>query len=65
MSKTATLLIAVVALAAGYLIHGATSAETRHVLYYVDPMHLSYRSDKPGIGMALVPVYEGERPCSG
>ena len=33
----------------------------RHVLYYVDPMHPSYKSDKPGIapdcGMALVPVF--------
>lgn len=31
------------------------------VLYYVDPMHPAYRSDKPGIapdcGMQLVPVY--------
>jgi Cu(I)/Ag(I) efflux system membrane fusion protein len=37
---------------------------SRRVLYYVDPMHPSYRSDKPGIapdcGMALEPVYEGE-----
>ena len=34
----------------------------RHVIYYVDPMHPSYKSDKPGIapdcGMKLVPVYE-------
>jgi Cu(I)/Ag(I) efflux system membrane fusion protein len=33
----------------------------RRVLYYVDPMHPSYKSDKPGIapdcGMPLVPVY--------
>jgi membrane fusion protein, copper/silver efflux system len=33
----------------------------RHVLYYVDPMHPSYKSDKPGIapdcGMQLEPVY--------
>ena len=40
--------------------HGAT----RRILYYVDPMHPSYRSDKPGIapdcGMKLEPVYEGE-----
>jgi RND family efflux transporter MFP subunit len=40
-----------------------TSAEKR-VLYYVDPMHPAYRSDKPGTapdcGMALEPVYEGE-----
>jgi len=34
----------------------------RKILYYVDPMHPSYRSDKPGIapdcGMPLEPVYE-------
>ncbi len=34
------------------------------VLYYVDPMHPAYKSDKPGIapdcGMALVPVYAGQ-----
>ena len=34
----------------------------RKVLYWVDPMHPAYRSDKPGIapdcGMDLVPVYE-------
>jgi RND family efflux transporter MFP subunit len=33
----------------------------RKILYYVDPMHPSYRSNKPGIapdcGMDLVPVY--------
>ena len=33
----------------------------RSILYYVDPMHPAYRSDKPGTapdcGMALVPVY--------
>ncbi|PYU53991.1 MAG: hypothetical protein DMG56_27930, partial [Acidobacteria bacterium] len=38
--------------------------DAKRVLYYVDPMHPSYRSDKPGIapdcGMALEPVYEGE-----
>ncbi|MGD0567144.1 MAG: efflux RND transporter periplasmic adaptor subunit [Candidatus Sulfotelmatobacter sp.] len=68
MSKTATagvLVVTVVAFAAGYLIHGSKPAEAKHVLYYVDPMHPSYRSDKPGIapdcGMVLVPVYEGER----
>jgi len=35
--------------------------KTNAVLYYVDPMHPSYHSDKPGIapdcGMKLVPVY--------
>src|SRR5712691_2255526 len=39
-------------------------AGAKRVRYYVDPMHPSYRSDKPGIapdcGMALEPVYEGE-----
>jgi membrane fusion protein, copper/silver efflux system len=34
----------------------------RKILYYVDPMHPAYKSDKPGIapdcGMELVPVYE-------
>jgi membrane fusion protein, copper/silver efflux system len=40
----------------------------RRVLYYVDPMHPGYRSDKPGIapdcGMPLVPVYEGDDPAA-
>jgi Cu(I)/Ag(I) efflux system membrane fusion protein len=35
--------------------------KTRKVLYYVDPMHPQYKSDKPGkapdCGMDLVPVY--------
>jgi Cu(I)/Ag(I) efflux system membrane fusion protein len=40
------------------------------VLYYVDPMHPAYRSDKPGIapdcGMALEPVYaDGSGPAEG
>lgn len=42
---------------------GATSGE-RKILYYVDPMHPAYKSDKPGIapdcGMALEPVYAEE-----
>src|SRR5579871_1715581 len=36
-------------------------AKQRRVLYYVDPMHPAYKSDKAGIapdcGMALAPVY--------
>jgi membrane fusion protein, copper/silver efflux system len=36
-------------------------AGSRKILYYVDPMHPSYKSDKPGIapdcGMQLEPVY--------
>lgn len=46
-----------------------STAAGRRVLYYVDPMHPAYRSDKPGIapdcGMALVPVYEGETTSPG
>lgn len=37
------------------------TARSRQVLYYVDPMHPAYKSDKPGTapdcGMELVPVY--------
>jgi Cu(I)/Ag(I) efflux system membrane fusion protein len=40
--------------------------QERKILYYVDPMHPWYKSDKPGIapdcGMKLEPVYEGEQP---
>ncbi|HUH64588.1 MAG TPA: efflux RND transporter periplasmic adaptor subunit [Terracidiphilus sp.] len=42
----------------------AAAAGTRVPLYYVDPMHPWYKSDKPGIapdcGMKLTPVYPGE-----
>jgi Cu(I)/Ag(I) efflux system membrane fusion protein len=38
----------------------------RRVLYYVDPMHPSYRADRPGkapdCGMDLEPVYAGAEP---
>ena len=41
----------------------ASDLRARTVLYYVDPMHPAYQSDKPGTapdcGMALEPVYEG------
>ncbi|HVP63891.1 MAG TPA: efflux RND transporter periplasmic adaptor subunit [candidate division Zixibacteria bacterium] len=44
----------------------ATLAQSsgRKVLYWYDPMHPTYKSDKPGIapdcGMDLVPMYEGQ-----
>jgi Cu(I)/Ag(I) efflux system membrane fusion protein len=42
----------------------ANQPRAKRLLYYVDPMHPAYKSDKPGIapdcGMALEPVYEGE-----
>ena len=56
-----------VAIAASYGLgshygHSDTGTKSgRHVLYYVDPMHPAYKSDKPGIapdcGMQLEPVY--------
>jgi Cu(I)/Ag(I) efflux system membrane fusion protein len=69
MSKTAAigavLLIVVGAFVAGRYTGRfrqlSERAGTRRVLYYVDPMHPAYRSDKPGIapdcGMPLEPVY--------
>lgn len=40
----------------------------KRVLYYVDPMHPAYHSDRPGIapdcGMPMEPVYEGEDPAA-
>ncbi|MGC2195750.1 MAG: efflux RND transporter periplasmic adaptor subunit [Terriglobales bacterium] len=43
-------------------------SSAKRVLYYVDPMHPAYKSDKPGTapdcGMALEPVYEGDDPAA-
>jgi RND family efflux transporter MFP subunit len=58
--------VAAVIVTCGFaFIHPRSGHEqARHILYYVDPMHPSYRSDKPGIapdcGMALVPVYASQ-----
>ena len=45
----------------------ATAGEGK-ILYYQDPMHPWYRSDKPGIapdcGMKLVPVYASDAPAA-
>jgi multidrug efflux pump subunit AcrA (membrane-fusion protein) len=44
--------------------HAPAAAGERRILYYVDPMHPAYKSDKPGIapdcGMQLEPVYADE-----
>ena len=44
----------------------ASAASQKKVLYWVDPMHPAYRSDKPGkapdCGMQLVPVYDDAAP---
>jgi hypothetical protein len=46
-----------------------SSAGSRRILYYTDPMHPSYKSDKPGTapdcGMQLEPVYADSAPASG
>jgi RND family efflux transporter MFP subunit len=46
---------------------GAAKKDARKPIYYVDPMHPWYKSDKPGIapdcGMKLEPVYEGAAPA--
>jgi membrane fusion protein, copper/silver efflux system len=45
---------------------GKPAPQGRRILYYHDPMHPSYRSDKPGIApdchMQLTPVYADEVP---
>lgn len=61
------LAIGLVAFLAGRLstrLNHGDPGTNRRLLYYVDPMHPAYHSDKPGLapdcGMPLVPVYEGE-----
>ncbi len=48
-------------LIAGRMLNKPQQDQAHRVLYYVDPMHPSYKSSKPGIapdcGMDLVPVY--------
>jgi len=45
----------------GYRFHKSTPGSAHRILYYQDPMHPAYRSDKPGTapdcGMPLEPVY--------
>jgi len=73
MKKAAYAVVLTVLLACAFLagrhdsrpIHANEKASARKVLYYVDPMHPAYKSDKPGIapdcGMDLEPVYaDGE-----
>src|SRR5436190_12773826 len=54
--------------AGGYVVRAvkqpAVMSTGRRILYYVDPMHPAYKSDKPGVapdcGMTLEPVYPDE-----
>lgn len=66
----AVLLALVAAFGGGYWFRsskGGTEKGGRKVLYWVDPMHPAYKSDKPGIapdcGMKLEPVYAGGAPA--
>ncbi len=72
--KILALLILVTAtFASGYVMRAskrsAPAGSQRRVLYYVDPMHPAYKSDKPGIapdcGMRLEPVYADEAVMAG
>ena len=67
MRRVVLLIACLAAIAASYGLgwhhaHSQAGSQTgRHVLYYVDPMHPSYKSDKPGVapdcGMKLEPVF--------
>ena len=63
------LLLVAGAFVAGRFAKGPAAPSGRRILYYVDPMHPAYKSDKPGIapdcGMKLEPVYaDGGGPVS-
>ena len=70
----ALLAVVAAAFAGGYIYKskagaGAPKKGERKILYWVDPMHPAYKSDKPGIapdcGMQLVPVYaDGRGPAA-
>ncbi len=78
MRRASVFIIAVLAVAAAFgagvwyaRSRAATPAQKdgRKILYWVDPMHPSYKSDRPGVapdcGMKLVPVYEDSGAPSG
>jgi RND family efflux transporter MFP subunit len=64
----AVLLLLAATFAGGYFVRATRSTATatpgRRILYYVDPMHPAYKSDRPGVapdcGMTLEPVYADE-----
>ena len=71
-TKLPWILTVVLAIALVAVVFGRSSSAVpvehktaeKKVLYWVDPMHPAYKSDKPGVapdcGMDLVPVYEGD-----
>jgi RND family efflux transporter MFP subunit len=68
-SLVVVVVVAVAFLAGRWYSARPPRAPERKVLYWVDPMHPAYKSDKPGIapdcGMKLVPVYAGDAPLAG
>jgi membrane fusion protein, copper/silver efflux system len=62
---TAILAIALIGVIAHHPAATHAAPPQKKILYWVDPMHPAYKSDKPGIapdcGMELVPVYEGDK----
>ena len=71
MKPVGTLLLAAAAFAGGYGYQrwyakpaAVSAGNARTPLYWVDPMHPWYKSDKPGIApdcnMKLTPVYPGD-----
>jgi Cu(I)/Ag(I) efflux system membrane fusion protein len=67
MRRFGLAVLVVIAIAAAYQLgrrslHSQPGGKAgKHLLYYVDPMHPAYKSDRPGIapdcGMQLVPVF--------
>ena len=63
-TKLPWILVVVLAVALVVVAFGRSNPAGKKVLYWVDPMHPAYKSDKPGTapdcGMDLVPVHEGD-----
>jgi RND family efflux transporter MFP subunit len=65
LKAVAVLLLITLAFGGGYVLRATKStgnaSKARTILYYVDPMHPAYKSDKPGVapdcGMTLEAVY--------
>jgi RND family efflux transporter MFP subunit len=72
VTAVAGLAVIAAAFAGGYVLRtdpAKAAATDRRILYWVDPMHPAYTSDRPGFapdcGMALEPVYEDQQGQQG